>query len=444
MILERRDGIVQSRRNLSTRNQGKNGLGQTKSFQICKYEIIEAYKRIHANKGGAGCDEQSLTDFKANLKPNLYKIWNRLSSGSYMPPPVKRVELPKDDGGIRPLGIPTVSDRIAQMVVKMRIEPVLEKIFHPDSYGYRPNKSALVALGVTRERCWKRAWVLDMDIKGFFDNIDHDLLMLAVNKHVKEKWMRIYIERWLKAAVLHKDGRLETKTKGTPQGGVISPLLANLYLHYVFDQWVERRWHGIQFERYADDIVCHCASEREAEKLKEILTLRFSTCGLTLHPAKTKIAYCKSTKFKQNYPVVSFEFLGHIFKPRLIKSQDGVFRVNFWPSIRSKAATKIRQTIKAWNVFSVHRSNLKLIANHKQSALRGWINYYGKYGRREIIQTLDFLDREVVRWAKRKYKRLTSKRKARYWLNRIRKREPNLFIHWQFANKDNDWTIRAV
>ena len=236
-------------------------MSQTKPIEISKYEVVEAYKRIKANKGSAGIDDQSLQDFDADKRNNLYKIWNRLSSGSYMPPPVLRVEIPKGDGGTRALGIPTIADRIAQMVVKQRIEPELEMHFHPNSYGYRPNKSALEAVALTRQRCWKRAWVLDMDIKGFFDDINHELLMRAVNKHVKEKWLKRYIERWLKAPIQHRDGQLESRGKGTPQGGVISPLLANLYLHYVFDTWVEKHWIGIQFERYADDIVCHCASE---------------------------------------------------------------------------------------------------------------------------------------------------------------------------------------
>ena len=435
MKMERRNGIVPLVKRQPT-SHGMSDASQAKSFEIDKREIVSAYKRVRKNKGAAGCDGESVEDFDQHLTKNLYKIWNRLSSGSYLPPPVKRVEIPKDDGGTRPLGIPTVSDRIAQMVIKQRLEPVLEKLFHPNSYGYRPNKSALDAIGLARERCWKRAWVLDMDIKGFFDNIDHDLLMRAVEKHVKEKWIRLYIVRWLKAAVLHPDGRLETTEKGTPQGGVISPLLANLYLHYVFDVWIEKRWYGIEFERYADDIVCHCSSEREAKKLKDILTKRFSDCELTLHPAKTKIAYCRSEKFTQDYPIVSFEFLGHVFKPKVIKTKAGMFRVNFLPSIKKKAAVRIRQLIKSWHVFSVHDSDLMTIANHKRTVLQGWINYYGKYGRREIIKTLYFLDREVIRWAKRKYKRLTSTRKARNWLNGIRLREPNLFVHWQFGHQE--------
>ena len=268
-------------------------MNQAKSYRIEKGLIYEAYKRVKANKGSAGVDGQSLKDFDQDLENNLYKLWNRLSSGSYFPQAVKRVEIPKADGGLRPLGIPTVADRIAQMAVKLQIEPELERHFHPDSYGYRPGKSAHQALARVKKRCWGRAWVLDMDIKGFFDVIDHSLLMRAVEKHVKTPWHRLYIRRWLQAPVQYDDGTLEQRNRGTPQGGVISPLLANLFLHYAFDRWVEGHWPGIQFERYADDIVCHCRTESEARKLLLVLRQRFKACGLELHPAKTRIVYCK-------------------------------------------------------------------------------------------------------------------------------------------------------
>ena len=255
---------------------------QTKPYNIPKSLIYEAYKRVKANKGSAGVDDQTIELFDQNLKGNLYKLWNRMSSGSYFPQAVKRVDIPKADGGIRPLGVPTISDRIAQMAVKLQVEEELEQHFHPDSYGYRPNKSAHQALEKVRARCWKRAWVLDMDIKGFFDAIDHDLLMRAVEKHVKENWQRLYIKRWLTASVQHQDGSIESRDRGTPQGGVIRPLLANLFLHYTFDLWVERNWKDIQFERYADDIVCHCRTEQEAIKLQSILTKRLGLISLTI------------------------------------------------------------------------------------------------------------------------------------------------------------------
>jgi len=391
-------------------------MSQTKPIAISKHEVVEAYKRIKANKGGAGIDNQSQKDFEVDKRNNLYKLWNRLSSGSYMPPPVLRVEIPKSDGGIRKLGIPTIADRIAQMVVKQRIEPELEKHFHPNSYGYRPNKSALEAVALTRERCWKRAWVLDMDIKGFFDEINHDLLMRAVNKHVKEKWLKLYIERWLKASIQHRDGQLESRGKGTPQGGVISPLLANLYLHYVFDIWVEKHWIGIQFERYADDIVCHCASEKEAQTLKIQLEQRFNNCGLTLHPMKTKIAYCKGSRNQDDYPVTSFDFLGYTFKPRLCRNRKGESFVNFTPAISRKSAKNVREKISSWSILRNSKANLNAIAYYSRAILQGWKNYYGKYGRAELKHVLLYLNAKLARWAKKKYKRLKTKSQAIRWV----------------------------
>jgi len=408
-------------------------MSQIKPIEISKHEVVEAYKRIKANKGSAGIDDQSLQDFEADKRNNLYKIWNRLSSGSYMPPPVLRVEIPKGDGGIRALGIPTIADRIAQMVVKQRIEPELEKHFHPNSYGYRPNKSALEAVALTRKRCWKRAWVLDMDIKGFFDEINHELLMRAVNKHVKEKWLKLYIERWLKAPIQHRDGQLESRGKGTPQGGVISPLLANLYLHYVFDTWVEKHWIGIQFERYADDIVCHCASEKEAQTLKIQLEQRFSNCGLTLHPKKTKIAYCKGSRNKDDYPVTSFDFLGYTFKPRLCRNRKGEIFVNFTPAISRKSAKKVREKISSWSILRNSKANLNAIAYYSRAILQGWQNYYGKYGRAELKHVLLYLNAKLARWAKKKYKRLKTKSQAIRWVIGYQKREPKLFVHWSFT-----------
>jgi group II intron reverse transcriptase/maturase len=406
---------------------------QTKLIEISKHEVVEAYNRVKANKGSAGIDHQSLQDFERDKSNNLYKLWNRMSSGSYMPPPVLRVEIPKGDGGMRALGIPTITDRIAQMVVKQRIEPELEQHFHPNSYGYRPNKSALEAIALTRERCWKRAWVLDMDIKGFFDEINHELLMRAVNKHVPEKWMKLYIERWLKAPVQHRDEQPKLRDKGTPQGGVISPLLANLYLHYVFDTWVEKHWTGIQFERYADDIVCHCASEQEAQQLKIKLEQRFIDCGLTLHPKKTKIAYCKSSNNRGHYPQVSFDFLGHTFKPRLCKNKQGKFFVAFTPAISRKSAKKVRDKIASWTILRNSKANLNSIAYYSRAILQGWKNYYGKYGRAELKRVLFYLNEKLVRWAKKKYKRLKTERRAVRWIIGYRQREPKLFVHWSFT-----------
>ncbi len=378
-------------------------------------------------------DEQTLEMFEQNLKGNLYKLWNRMSSGSYFPQAVKRVEIPEADGGIRPLGIPTVSDRIAQMAVKLQIEGELEQHFHPDSYGYRPNKSAHQAVAQVKARCWKRAWVLDMDIKGFFDAIDHALLMRAVEKHVKEDWQRLYIKRWLRASVQHKDGHIEAREQGTPQSGVISPLLANLFLHYAFDHWVERHWKGVQFERYADDIVCHCKTEQEAIALQSTLNKRFSECGLTLHPEKTKIVYCKSWINKAEYERVSFDFLGFTFRPRLVKTRKGPYRVCFLPAISQKAAKRIRSSINEWPWQKWQQCDIAVIIRYSRNKLRGWMNYYGEQGKAEIANILFHFDKKLSRWALRKYKKVRTLIQAAKRVNAFRRRNRHLLAHWNRA-----------
>ncbi len=298
-------------------------MNKAKPFCISKWEVWEAYKLVKANKGAAGVDGQSIAEFEEDVKDNLFKIWNRMSSGSYFPPPVRRVDIPKDNGRTRPLGIPTVADRIAQTVVKRYLEPILEEYFHPDSYGYRPGKSAREAIGVARQRCWRYDWVLDLDIKRFFDSIDHGLLMRAVRKHTDCKWVLLGIERWLKAPVQLEDGSLIYRDKGTPQGGVISPLLANLFLHYTFDMWMKRQNPRIPFERYADDVICHCRSKDKAEGLRKSIEGRLAECRLELNSQKTKIVYCKDDDRRGNYPEQKFDFLGFTFRPRRAKKSKG-------------------------------------------------------------------------------------------------------------------------
>ena len=339
-------------------------MDRAKPFDIPKREVWEAYKKVRANQGAAGVDGQSIADFEADLANNLYKLWNRMASGSYFPPPVRRVDIPKGDGKTRPLGIPTVADRIAQMVVKRFLEPLVEPRLHDDSYGYRPGKSALDAVGAARQRCWRYAWVVDLDIKAFFDSIDTDLLMRAVRrqhavrpnggfdprpvagfcalfsnlhwrrfpKHTDCPWALLYIERWLKAPVQTAEGSLIERERGTPQGGVVSPLLANLFLHYAFDKWMQRIHPGIPFERYADDAICHCRSEEQAAALRNALEERFTDCGLTLHPEKTKIVYCKDDDRRGNYPNQKFDFLGYTFRPRLPRRRGGKVGVSFSPA----------------------------------------------------------------------------------------------------------------
>ena len=405
---------------------------QAKPFKITKRQVWEAYKRVKANKGAAGVDAQTLESFAEDLSGNLYKLWNRLSSGSYFPSAVRRVEIPKGDGGIRPLGIPTVSDRIAQMVVKDYLEPELEQKFHPDSYGYRPGKSALDAVGTARKRCWQRDWVLDLDIKGFFDNIDHELMMRAVRTHTEEKWVVLYIERWLKAPIELRDGTQHLPQKGTPQGGVVSPLLANLFLHYAFDKWMERTYPSIPFERYADDALCHCKSEAEVQQLKVDLDARMQEIGLELHPTKTKMVYCKDADRRKDYPHTSFDFLGYTFRPRRSKNYWGKHFINFTPAISNKAATAIRQRTRHWNWPLRSDKTLEDLARMFNPSIRGWINYFGRYYKSALIPTLKCLEQRLVKWATRKYKRLRHhRRRAAQWLRRIARKQPDLFAHWK-------------
>jgi RNA-directed DNA polymerase len=267
-----------------------------KSYEISKHTVMEAYRRVKANAGAAGIDEQSIADFEAKLKDNLYKLWNRMSSGSYFPPPVRAVEIPKKAGGVRTLGVPTVADRVAQTVVAMVLEPEVEPVFHPDSYGYRPGRSALDAVSRCRERCWRHDWVVDLDIRAFFDSIPHDLLLKAVAVHTDQRWVMLYVERWLNAPLQRADGTLIERDRGTPQGSAISPLLANIFLHYAFDRWMEKSFPSAPFERYADDAVVHCRSRTQAVRIRRAITKRLAEVGLELHPDKTRIVYCKDSK----------------------------------------------------------------------------------------------------------------------------------------------------
>lgn len=405
---------------------------QTKPFNISKQSVLEAFKKVKANKGGAGVDRQTIEEFERNLKDNLYKIWNRLSSGSYMPPAVLRVEIPKSDGKIRPLGIPTVADRVAQMVIKQQLEPKLEKVFHQDSYGYRPNKSAIDALKQARTRCWRNDWVLDLDIKGFFDNINHELMMKAVEKHTQDKWVLLYIKRWLEAPVAMPDGTLVTSQKGTPQGGVISPLLANLFLHYAFDKWMERNFPNILFERYADDSVCHCKSEAQAKMLKNALEQRMKEVGLELHPEKTKIVYCKDADRTQTYPNIQFDFLGFTFRPRKSKNKYGKYFINFTPAISNKAIKRITSVMREWKVQNRSDKSLEDLAYMFHRQIQGWINYYSHFYKSALHPLFQHLDERLSWWATRKFKKLRGhKTRAREWLRAIAQREPKLFPHWR-------------
>lgn len=393
-----------------------------------------AWESVKANKGSSGIDEESIRDFEANLKGNLYKIWNRMSSGTYFPPPVMAVEIPKNDGRIRLLGIPTVSDRVAQAVIKLHLEPIVEPKFHDDSYGYRPGKSALDAVGVARKRCWRQDWVIDLDIKGFFDNLDHELMMKAVRFHTDEKWIHLYVERWLKAPLQQKDGQLIKRDKGTPQGGVASPLLANIFMHHAYDMWIGRHFPYVKFERFADDSLVHCSSQKQAEEVLEAIEKRLQECGLELHPKKTKIVYCKDVDRKESHDHESFDFLGYTFRPRLSKNKYGKTFVNFTPAISKDAANRIRKEIRSWKIHLRSDKNLTDLAKMFRSQVQGWVNYYGRYYKSAMYSVLRNIERNLIRWATRKYKRLRGhRRRAKYWLGRIRGREPRLFVHWRLG-----------
>jgi len=373
-----------------------------------------------------------MSDFEGNLKDNLYKLWNRMSSGSYIPAPVKMVSIPKSSSGERVLGVPTISDRIAQTVVKMTVEPLMEPYFHKDSYGYRPGKSALDAVGVARKRCWRNDWVVDLDIKGFFDNLDHELVMKAVSKHVKINWALLYIERWLKAPMQCKDGTLLTREKGTPQGGVVSPLLANLFMHYAFDEWLRVNHPFIPFERFADDAVLHCKSEKQADFIRDKVEQRMKQCGLELHPDKTRIVYCQDDERQLDYNVTKFTFLGYTFQKRLSRTRWGKLFVSFSPAISNEAKKSIRQTIRKWRIHLWSGATLNSIAQEINPVVRGWINYYGKYGRWELRFSLQQIDEYLIRWAKSKYKRLRGRQiKAAKRVKLMSQKWPFLFAHWK-------------
>ena len=406
-----------------------------KPFNIDKRLVDEAYKAVKSNRGAAGVDEQTIEQFEDDLSSNLYKIWNRMSSGSYFPPPVRAVSIPKKSGGERILGVPTVADRVAQMVVKQVIEPILDPIFLADSYGYRPNKSALDAVGATRQRCWKYDWVLEFDIKGLFDNIDHELLLRAVRKHVTCKWALLYIERWLKVPMVQEDGTTTGRSRGTPQGGVVSPILANLFMHYTFDLWMARTHPDFPWCRYADDGLVHCRTEQEAEAFKAKLQARLAECHLEMHPTKTKVVYCKDGKRKDKYPTVKFDFLGYCFRPRLVRRfRDNSLFCGFNPAVSPSAMKAMREAIRDLNIWHQTQLSLQDIAQQLNPLLRGWIEYYGRYAPSALYPLLRYVNQTLLAWVMRKFKRFKGhKIQASQFLQRLATERVGLFVHWQIG-----------
>lgn len=415
-----------------------------KSFDISKRAVWESYRRVKANKGAAGVDKQSMREFERDLKGNLYKLWNRLSSGSYFPPPVRAVQIPKRDGGSRMLGVPTVADRVAQTVVRLYLEPGVERMFHSDSYGYRPGRSALDAVGVCRERCWRQDWVLDLDLKSFFDSVSHGLVLRAVAANTDQSWVLLYVERWLKAPLQTEAGVLVERDCGTPQGSAISPLLANMFLHYAFDVWMAREYPAVRFERYCDDIIVHASSERQAQQLRATIAGRLAECGLELNEDKTRVVYCKDADRPGLYEHEQFTFLGYTFRPRSSMSKSGKLFVGFSPAVSNEASKRMRQEMRRWRLHLHVSRTLTELARVVNPILQGWINYYGRFYRSALSSIFRCLNKTLVRWAMRKYKRLRRRgiRACRFLVD-VARRQPRLFAHWRIGVYPDGWTMGA-
>lgn len=398
-----------------------------------EYEwVVKAYQKVRRGGKASGIDKESWTDFEKQTERNLYVIWNRLASGSYYPQPLREVEIPKKDGKKRKLGIPTLRDRIAQQVVKEYMEERIDKIFHENSYGYRPLKSAHQAIEQVRQNCYKQDWVIDMDIMNFFDEIDHELMLKAVSHVMKEKWVKMYIERWLQMPVQMNDGTLKQKQgKGTPQGGVVSPLLANLYLHYTLDVWLTKHYPAVSFVRYADDIILHCNNKEEAEKVLRAVKERLAEVKLQIKEEKTAIVYCKDYRRKEKQEKVKFDFLGFSYQPRGRKSKiDGKLFMAFTAEISQSSQKKIREVIKGERIWKYTQVNITDIANHFNPKIRGWINYYGIYSKRSLRRTIMRIEWRLMKWISKKYK-IIGYRKTVKKLALIKQENPKLFYHWQ-------------
>jgi RNA-directed DNA polymerase len=412
---------------------GKSG-STDKPFAIPKSLVWEAYERVRANKGAAGVDGQSLMAFETDLRNNLYKIWNRMSSGTYFPPAVKAVEIPKPHGcGTRILGVPTVADRVAQTVVALTLEPRTEAIFHDDSYGYRPGRSALDALAKCRQRCWQKDWVIDLDVAKFFDSVDHELMLKAVAANTDQAWVLLYVKRWLTAPMQLPDGTMQQRVRGTPQGSAVSPVLANLFMHYAFDTWLDRQFPTVAFERYADDAVVHCVTERQAREVLAALEGRMAEVGLRLHPDKTKIVYCKDRTRRGLHDPTSFTFLGYTFRPRAARSKDGVLFLAFTPAVSPQAIKKMSQQVRRWRLHLRTGLTLDELAETINPIVAGWMNYYGRFNRSQMYPLLQRINTYLMRWAGRKYGRLRSYRRFTRWWRGVLDRDPRLFTHWRWV-----------
>ena len=405
-----------------------------KPFEISKWAVWEAWEKVKANKGAPGVDGQSIAEFEKDLQGNLYKIWNRMSSGSYFPPPVRAVEIAKAHGaGTRMLGVPTVADRVAQTVVAQELEAKVEPIFHPDSYGYRPRRSALDAVAACRRRCWQTNWVIDLDIRKFFDSVPWNLVVTAVEANTDLPWVVLYVQRWLHAPVQLADGSLQVRDRGTPQGSAISPVLANLFLHYAFDVWMTREFPGVRFERYVDDAVVHCISEAQAHRVLAALVERMREVGLELHPDKTRMVYCKDGRRRGCYEHTAFTFLGYTFRPRGVRTKTGTMVTGFNPAISREALTKIGAQVRSWGLHRRPDLSAADLARWVNPVVRGWMNYYGAFYRSALYPLLGRINAYLMRWLRNKYKRLRGRKMAqRAWAEAVATR-PRYFAHWAWV-----------
>jgi len=407
---------------------------KNKPFVIAKELVWEAYQKVKANKGAAGVDGVTVEEFEKDLRNNLYRIWNRMSSGTYFPPAVKAVEIPKPAGrGVRVLGVPTVADRIAQTVVAMTLEPRMEQIFHADSFGYRPGRSALAAVEMCRDRCWKRNWVIDLDIQDFFGSVDHDLTIKAVAANLRpdQSWVLLYVRRWLTAPVQHPDRTQVIPQRGTPQGSAVSPALANVFLHYALDTWLAREYPAVWFERYVDDAVVHCVTRRQADQVRAAIGRRLAEVGLQLHPTKTRTVYCKNSRRPGSPEHTSFTFLGYTFRPRKSRNTaTGAIFTSFAPAVSKDALKAMSRQARAWRLHARTTQTLDSLAETINPIVRGWINYYGRYRPSELYPLLTRINAYLMRWARNKYRRLRSYRRAKTWWQGLVQRVPTLFAHW--------------
>ena len=409
-----------------------------KPFAISKQAVWEAFGKVKANQGAPGVDGQSIEDFEADLRNNLYRVWNRMSSGSYFPPPVRAVDIAKPHGGgTRRLGVPTVADRVAQTVVAGELEKVVEPKFHPDSYGYRPGRSALGAVEVCWRRCFRYPWVVDLDIEKFFDSVPWDLVVKAVEANTDQKWVVLYVQRWLQAPVQHPDGTLEQRVKGTPQGSPISPLLANLFLHYTLDAWMERELPSVPFERYCDDGVVHCVSEKQARYVRARIAARLGEVGLRLHPDKTRIVFCEADRREGSHEHTSFTFLGYTFRKRTARARGGRVFNGFLPGVSPQAIRKMNRTVKGWRLHRWIGRTLNELAAWINQIVPGWVQYYGRFYPSLLRPLLRRINAYILRWARNKYRRLRSFKRALAWWNGLIDREPGLFAHWRWMT--NFW-----